>query len=51
MNNFQREFKRLKTERGLNNKQIASFTGVKVKDVKQWESGTSFPSDLSLIHI
>ena len=50
MNNFQREFKRLKTERGLNNKQIASFTGVKVKDVKQWESGTSFPSDRKIIN-
>ena len=50
MNNFQREFKRLKTERGLNNKQIASFTGAKVKDVKQWEAGTSFPSDKKIIN-
>jgi transcriptional regulator with XRE-family HTH domain len=50
MNNFQREFKRLKTERGLNNKQIASFTGAKVKDVKQWEAGTSFPADKKIIN-
>jgi len=50
MNNFQREFKRLKSERGLNNKQIASFTGVKVKDVKQWEAGTSFPTDRKIIN-
>tara|TARA_B100000674_G_scaffold160462_1_gene128239 strand:- start:720 stop:1322 length:603 start_codon:yes stop_codon:yes gene_type:complete len=50
MNNFQKEFKRLKTERGLNNKQIASFTGVKVKDVKQWEAGTSFPTDKKIIN-
>ena len=32
MNNFQIEFKRLKADRGLSNKQIASFTGVKAKD-------------------
>ena len=50
MNNFQREFKRLKSERGLNNKQVASFTGVKVKDVKQWEAGTSFPTDKKIIN-
>ena len=50
MNNFQTEFNRLKSERGLNNKQIASFTGVKVKDVKQWESGTSFPTDKKIIN-
>ena len=50
MNNFQREFKRLKSERGLNNKQVASFTGVKVKDVKQWEAGTSFPTDRKIIN-
>jgi transcriptional regulator with XRE-family HTH domain len=50
MNNFQREFNRLKSDRGLNNKQIASFTGVKVKDVKQWESGTSFPTDKKIIN-
>ena len=50
MNNFQKEFNRLKSERGLNNKQIASFTGVKVKDVKQWESGTSFPTDKKIIN-
>ena len=50
MNNFQKEFNRLKSERGLNNKQIASFTGVKTKDVKQWESGTSFPTDKKIIN-
>ena len=50
MNNFQIEFKRLKADRGLSNKQIASFTGVKVKDVKQWEAGTSFPTDKKIIN-
>ena len=50
MNNFQIEFKRLKADRGLSNKQIASFTGVKVKDVKQWESGISFPTDKKIIN-
>ena len=50
MNNFQKEFNRLKSERGLNNKQIASFTGVKIKDVKQWESGISFPTDKKIIN-
>jgi len=50
MNNFKSEFKKLKTERGMNNKQIASFTGVKVKDVKQWEAGTSFPTDKKIIN-
>jgi DNA-binding transcriptional regulator YiaG len=49
MNNFQIEFKRLKADRGLSNKQIASFTGIKVKDVKQWEAGTSFPTDKKLL--
>ncbi len=50
MNNFQVEFKRLKADRGLSNKQIASFTGVKVKDVKQWEAGISFPTDKKIIN-
>ena len=50
MNNFQIEFKRLKADRALSNKQIASFTGVKVKDVKQWEAGTSFPTDKKIIN-
>ena len=50
MNNFQIEFKRLKADRGLSNKQIASFTGVKVKEVKQWEAGTSFPTDIKIIN-
>jgi len=50
MNNFQIEFKRLKADRGLSNKQIASFTGVKVKDVKQWEAGISLPTDRKIIN-
>ena len=50
MNNFQIEFKRLKADRGLSNKQIASFTGVKVKDVKQWEAGISLPTDKKIIN-
>ena len=50
MNNFQIEFKRLKADRGLSNKQIASFTGVKIKDVKQWEAGPSFPTDKKIIN-
>ena len=49
MNNFQIEFKRLKADRGLSNKQIASFTGVKLKDVKQWETGTSFPIETKVV--
>ena len=43
MKSFQQTFNELKKARGLSNKQIASFTGVKLKDVKQWETGTSFP--------
>ena len=50
MENFAEVFSRLKAERGLSNKQIASFTGVKVKDVKQWEAGTSFPTDIKIIN-
>ena len=50
INNFQIEFKRLKADRGLSNKQIASFTGVKVKDVKQWEAGISLPTDKKIIN-
>ena len=42
MKSFQQTFNELKKARGLSNKQIASFTGVKLKDVKQWETGTSF---------
>ena len=49
MSNFQNTFNRLKKERQLSNKQIASFTGVKVKDVKKWETGLSFPTDSKVI--
>ena len=60
MKSFHQIFNELKKDRGLSNKQIASFTGVKLKEVKQWEAGTSFPIEtkvvdalegLSLIHI
>jgi hypothetical protein len=40
---------RLKKERGLSNKQIASFTGAKLKEVKKWDAGTSFPTDKKVI--
>ena len=33
----------------MSNKQIASFTGVKLKDVKQWETGTSFPIETKVV--
>ena len=49
MSNFQNTFNRLKKERQLSNKQIASFTGVKVKDIKKWETGLSFPTDSKVI--
>ena len=49
MSNFQNTFNRLKKERQLSNKQVASFTGVKVKDVKKWETGMSFPTDSKVI--
>ena len=42
MKSFHQIFNELKKDRGLSNKQIASFTGVKLKEVKQWEAGTSF---------
>ena len=49
MKSFQQTFNELKKARGLSNKQIASFTGVKLKDVKQWEIGTSFPIETKVV--
>jgi transcriptional regulator with XRE-family HTH domain len=49
MSNFQNTFNRLKKERQLSNKQVASFTGVKIKDVKKWETGMSFPTDSKVV--
>ena len=49
MISFQQTFNELKKARGLSNKQIASFTGVKLKDVKQWETGTSFPIETKVV--
>ena len=49
MKNFHNTFNELKKNRGLSNKQIASFTGVKLKEVKQWESGTSCPIESKVV--
>tara|TARA_B100000989_G_scaffold126094_1_gene93514 strand:+ start:916 stop:1500 length:585 start_codon:yes stop_codon:yes gene_type:complete len=49
MRSFQKIFNELKKDRGLSNKQIASFTGVKLKEVKQWETGTSFPIETKVV--
>ena len=49
MKSFHQIFNELKKDRGLSNKQIASFTGVKLKDVKQWETGTSFPIETKVV--
>ena len=49
MKGFHQIFNELKKDRGLSNKQIASFTGVKLKEVKQWESGTSFPIETKVV--
>ena len=49
MKSFQQTFNELKKSRVLSNKQIASFTGVKLKDVKQWETGTSFPIETKVV--
>ena len=49
MKSFQQTFNELKKARGLSNKQIASFTGVKLKDEKQWETGTSFPIETKVV--
>ena len=49
MENFAEVFSRLKAERGLSNKQIASFTGAPLKDIKKWDSGTGVPTDKRII--
>ena len=49
MKSFHQIFNELKKDRGLSNKQIASFTGVKLKEVKQWEAGTSFPIESKVV--
>ena len=49
MKSFHQIFNDLKKDRGLSNKQIASFTGVKLKEVKQWEAGTSFPIETKVV--
>ena len=49
MKSFHQIFNELKKDRGLRNKQIASFTGVKLKEVKQWEAGTSFPIETKVV--
>ena len=49
MENFSSLFMRLKEERGVSNKPLASFTGAKLKEVKKWDAGTSFPTDKKVI--
>ena len=49
MNNFSSIFIRLREQRGLSIKQIASFTGASTKDVKKWEAGTSLPTDQKIV--
>ena len=49
MENFSTVFIRLKKERGLTNKQIASFTGAPLKDIKKWDSGVGIPNDKRVI--
>ena len=49
MENFSTVFARLKDERGLSNKQIASYTGASLKDIKKWDSGTGVPTDKRII--
>ena len=49
MENFSTVFARLKDERGLSNKQIASFTGASLKDIKKWDSGAGVPNDKRII--
>ena len=49
MENFSTVFARLKEERGLSNKQIASFTGASLKDIKKWDSGAGVPTDKRII--
>ena len=49
MNNFSSIFVKLREQRGLSIKQIASFTGASTKDVKKWEEGTSLPTDQKIV--
>ena len=49
MENFSTLFARLKDERGLSNKQIASFTGASLKEIKKWDSGVGIPTDKRII--
>ena len=49
MENFSTVFARLKDERGLSNKQIASFTGASLKEIKKWDSGVGIPTDKRII--
>jgi len=49
MDNFSTVFKKLKEERGLSNKQIASFTGAPIKEIKKWDSGVGIPTDKRII--
>ena len=49
MENFSTVFARLKDERGLSNKQIASFTGASLKDIKKCDSGVGVPTDKRII--
>ena len=49
MNNFSSIFLKLREQRGLSIKQIASFTGASTKDVKKWEEGTSLPTDQKIV--
>ena len=49
MENFSTVFAKLKDERGLSNKQIASFTGASLKDIKKWDSGVGVPTDKRII--
>ena len=49
MENFSTLFARLKDERGLSNKQIASFTGAPLKEIKKWDSGVGVPTDKRII--
>lgn len=50
MDNFQHTLNKLLTERGLSSKQLASFTGAELKEVKKWQSGTSFPTNEKIIN-
>ena len=49
MDNFSTVFIKLKEERGLSNKQIASFTGASLKEIKKWDSGVGIPTDKRII--